>query len=90
MNYVVFVNNSIMTLLKLLLPKIVMVSVLPNLTRNITDLKLIRNPFITLENFLTRNLRGLIRNPNSLKGKNLEPNQRLISITKKLYVTSVV
>ena len=79
-----------MTLLKLLLPKIVMVSVLPNLTRNITNLKLIGNPFVILENFLTRNLRGLIRNPNSLKGKNLEPNQRLLSITKKLYVTSAV
>ena len=79
-----------MTLLKLLLLKIVMVSVPQNLTKNITNLRGIGNPFVILENFLTRNLRGLIGNPVSLKGKNLEPNQRLISITKKLYVTSVV
>ena len=36
-----------------------MVSVIPNLTRNITDLKPIRNPFVTLENFLIETFEAL-------------------------------
>jgi len=78
-----------MTPLKLLSPKIVMASVLLNPAGNITNQKILGNPSVILENFLIRNLRGLIRNPNSLKEKSLEPNQRLLSITKKLYVINV-
>ena len=79
-----------MTPLELLLPKIVMVSVLLNLTKNITNLKLIRNPFVHLENFLIRNLRSLIGNPISLKRKRLEPNLKPMLITKMPYVINVV
>ena len=78
-----------MTPLKLLIPKIVIASVLLNPAENITNQKILGNPFVILENFLIRNLRGLIRNPNSLKEKSLEPNQRPLSITKKLYVINV-
>ena len=78
-----------MTPLKLLLPKIVMVSVLQNLTRNITNLKAIGNPFTSLENFLIRNLRGLIRNIVSLKRKSLKPNLKPHSISKMLHVLNV-
>ena len=76
--------------LKLLLSKIVMVSVLSNLTRNITNLKPIGNPLVNLENFLIRNLQDLIGNPISLKEKSLKPNPKLLLITKTPYVTNMV
>ena len=50
-----------MILLKLPLLNIVMVSVLQNLLRKITNQKAIKNPFEILENFLIRNPQGLIR-----------------------------
>ena len=67
-----------MTPLKLPSPKIVMVSVLPDLTRNITNPKAIGSHSRILENLFIRNLRGLIRNLISLKGKILELNQKLL------------
>ena len=76
-----------MTPLKLLLLKIVMVSVLQNLTRNITTLKAIGNPSTSLENLPIGNYQSLIGNLISLKGK--IPKQKLISITKKPHVSNV-
>ena len=78
-----------MTPLKLLLPKIVMVSVLQNLTENITSPKATESPFKILEIFLIRNLRGLIRSPTSLRRKNLEPNPKSLLTTKKPHVINV-
>ena len=78
-----------MTPLKLLIPEIVMVKVLPSLTKNITDLRATGNPFKTLEILLIRSLRDLIRNQISLKRKSLEPNQKPRLITKKPHVTNV-
>jgi len=85
-----------MTPLKLLLPKIVMVSVLQNLTKGITNQNSVGNPFEILENHIIRNPQGLIINLDSLKEKpskpnlSLELNLQLLSITKKPYATSVV
>ena len=67
--------------------KIVMVSVLQNLTRKITKAK--ENPSEILKNFLIRNLRGLIRSPTSLKRKSLEPNKKPLLTTKKPHATNV-
>ena len=79
-----------MTPLKLPLSNNVMVSVLQNLTKNITSLKAVGNPFMSLENFLIRNLQGLIRNIVSLKRKSLKPNLKPLSILKMLPVSNVV
>ena len=79
-----------MTPLKLPLPKIVMVSALRDLTKNITSLKAIGNPFLDVGKIFIRNLRGLIKSPNSLERKILKPHQKLLSITKKPFVIDVV
>ena len=78
-----------MTHLKSPLLRIVMVSVLRNLTRIITSLKAIGNPSMSLENFSTRNHRSLIGNLASLKEKILKPRRKLFSITKKPHVLNV-
>ena len=78
-----------MTPLKPPLLNIVMVSVLRNLTKNITNQKAIRNPFKILENFLIRNLQGLIRSPTSLRRRILDPNIKPLLTTKKPHVTNV-
>ena len=78
-----------MTPLKLLPQKIVMVSVLRNLIKNITIQKAIKNPFKILENFLIRNLQGLIRSPASLRRMILDPNPKLLLTTKKPHVINV-
>ena len=68
---------------------IVMVNVLQNLTRNITNQKVIKNTFKILENFLIRNLQGLIRSPASLRRRILDPNKKSLLTTKKPHVTNV-
>ena len=67
--------------------KIVMMSVLQDLTRNITNQKAIKNLFKILENLLLiRNLQGLIRSPASLKRRILDPNKKSLLTTKKPHV----
>ena len=78
-----------MTLLKLPLPKIVMVSVLPDLTRGITNPKAMGSHSRNLENLLIRNPRGLIRSPTSLRKMNINLNTKPLSITKKPFAISM-
>ena len=76
--------------LKPQLLEIVMVSVLRNLTRNITNQEAIENHSKNLKNnLLIRNPRGLIRSPTSLKGKISSPNKKPLLTTKKPHATSV-
>ena len=56
-----------MTPLKLPLQKTVMVSVPPDLTKNITSLKLLESPYQILENLFIRSPRDLIKSLISLK-----------------------
>ena len=78
-----------MTPLKLPLPKIEMVSVLQDLTKNITSLKCIENLFKILENFLIRNPQGLISSPISLQRKSLKPKPNLLLTIKKPHIINV-